>query len=137
MSHIRAGARPAFALFVMAHALAHVLMPWQEFFLPANLASDAGPPILIGVAVLGFMIAGVGLLGVRPFTFMIRPAMVLASAYSLIAIWRMGSGEFWWGAPVGFALFLTGLTGLYRFLPAPSTASHPEDVRVSTERRFV
>lgn len=136
MSLLRAGARPVFALFVMAHALAHVLMPWQEFFQPANLASDTGPLILIGVAVLGFMIAGVGLLGIRPFTFMVRPAMVLASAYSLIAIWRMGSGEFWWGAPVGFALFLIGLTGLYRYLPAPSTASHPEQAR-ATERRFV
>ena len=55
MSLLRAGARPVFALFVMAHALAHVLMPWQEFFQPANLASDTGPLILIGVAVLGFM----------------------------------------------------------------------------------
>jgi uncharacterized protein YndB with AHSA1/START domain len=54
---------------------------------------------------------------VRPFTAIVRAALVLASAYSLIAIWRMGAGGLWWGAGVDLALLLIGITGIYRYLP--------------------
>jgi hypothetical protein len=36
------------------------------------------PLILLGVAMIGFSTAGLGLLGVRPFASAMRPAMVLA-----------------------------------------------------------
>jgi hypothetical protein len=42
---------------------------------------------------------------------------VLASAYSLIAIWRMGQGDLWWGVPVDVALLTIALTGAYQLLP--------------------
>ena len=127
MSLIRAGLRPAFALLVIAHALSHALLPLQEFLSPANLANDAMPLILIAVAMIGFTIAGVGLLGAWPFTVIVRPAIVLASAYSLVAIWRMGAGGLWWGAPVDLALFVIGLTGWY-----PSAISSSAWHRVSS-----
>jgi hypothetical protein len=114
MSVIRAGLRPAFALFVIAHAAAHALLPLQEFLSPEHLANDPGPLILLGVVAIGFIVAGAGLLGVWPFKTLIRPALVLASAYSLIAIWRMGHGGFWWGAPADLVLLAIGVTG---FLP--------------------
>ena len=120
MSLIRAGLRPAFALFVIAHAAAHALLPLQEFLSEEHLSTDPGPAILLGVVAAGFAVAGLGLLGVWPLKSLIRPAMVLAAAYSMIAIWRMGAGDFWWGFPVDLALFLIGVGG---FLPSAATAS--------------
>jgi formate-dependent nitrite reductase membrane component NrfD len=124
MSHIRAGLRPAFALFIMAHAVAHALLPWQEFLTPASRAIDEGPVILLSVVGAGFTIAALGVLGVRPFTALGRAAMVLASAYSLIAISRMGQGDLWWGVPVDLALFLIGVTGVWP-RPAAQSATTP------------
>jgi hypothetical protein len=117
MRAIRAGLRPAFGLFVLAHGLAHAVLPLRGWMDPQSLALNFMPLILYGVAVLGFTIAGLGILGVRPCDAMARPLLVLASAYSLVAIWTMGSGDLWWGASVDFALLLTGLTGLDRRLP--------------------
>lgn len=125
MRAIRAGLKPAFALFVIAHGLAHAVMPLRGWMDPARLSSDFMPFILYAVAVLGFTSAGLGVLNLRPFRSMTRPAMVLASAYSLIAIWRFGQGDLFWGAGVDAVLLLTGLTGAYRVLPAPPASSHP------------
>lgn len=123
MRTIRAGLRPAFGLFVIAHGLAHAVLPMRGWMDPARLASDFMPVILYSVAVLGFTIAGLGVLGIRPFAGASRPLMVVASAYSLVAIWRMGDGGLWWGAAVDVALFLIGVSGVYRYLPAPP--EHP------------
>lgn len=117
MRPIRAGLRPAFGLFVLAHGLAHAVLPMRGWMDPQSLALNFMPLILYGVAVVGFTIAGLGILGVRPCDVMARPLLVLASAYSLVAIWTMGSGDLWWGATVDFALLSTGLTGLDRHLP--------------------
>lgn len=120
MRVIKAGLRPAFGLFVVAHGLAHAVLPLRGWL-------DPGLPglefllILYGVAVVGFTVAGLGVFGVRPFTAMMRPALVLASAYSLIAISVMGSGGLWWGAGVDIALFLIGVSGIYRYLPSGRT----------------
>jgi hypothetical protein len=86
---------------------------------PEMLGRDFVPVILFGVVILGYAVAGLGVLGVRPFTAAARPLMVLASAYSLVALWRMGHSDLWWGAAVDVALFIVGLTGAYNHLPAP------------------
>jgi uncharacterized protein YndB with AHSA1/START domain len=120
MRVLRAGVRPAIGLTVFAHGLAHAVLPMRGWMDPARLSSDFMPFILYAVAVIGFAVAGLGLLGLRPFASMMRPAMVLASAYSLIAIWRFGQGNLWWGAGLDLVLLFTGLTAAYRFLPAPT-----------------
>jgi len=122
MHIIRAGLRPALAIIVVAHGLAHAVLPLRGWMDPQSLALDFMPMILYSTAVIGFTVAGLGLLNIRPFATVTRPALVLASAYSLVAISLMGDGDLWWGASVDVALFLTGLTGLFRMLPA-STAS--------------
>lgn len=123
MITIRTGVRPALGLLVIAHGFAHTLLP-SRLLDPVSLSHDAMPLILYGVAVLGFTCAGLGLLGVRPFTAAMRPALVLASAYSLVAIYRMGDGGQYGGAAVDGALLITGLTALYRFLPQPEPHPH-------------
>lgn len=113
------GLRPALALLVIAHGLAHAVLPLRGWMDPDMFQRDFMPLILYGVAVLGFTTAGIGLLGVTPFAAIVRPALVVSSAYSLIAIWRMGAGDLWWGAGFDVVLFFTGLIGLYQRLPAP------------------
>jgi len=117
MRAIRAGLRPALGLFVIAHGLAHAVMPLRGWMDPARLSLDFVPFILYAIAVIGFTIAGLGLIGLRPFIAMIRPALVLASVYSLIAIFRFGQGGLFWGTGVDAVLLLAGLTAAYRFLP--------------------
>jgi hypothetical protein len=137
MSLVRAGLRPAFALFVLAHAAAHLLSRWQGFLSPESLANDPAPPFLIGIAVLGFAIAGAGLLGVKWCQPLIGAALVLASAYSLIAIGRMGAGNLWWGVPVDLALFLIGVTGTYPKAHAPLAEVGAHHALPPPHRRFV
>ena len=127
MRHLRSGLRPAFALFVIAHGLAHAVLPMRGWMNPETLGKDFVPVILYGVAVLGYAIAGLGVLGIRPFAAAARPLMVIAPVYSLVALWRMGHGDLWWGAAVDVALFLVGVTGAYQRLPAP--AAHRGPVR--------
>jgi len=71
---IRAGLRPAFALMIVAHALSHALLPWQEFLTPASRAIDEGPVILLGVIGVGYAIATLGVIGIRPFAALGRAA---------------------------------------------------------------
>lgn len=117
MSLARPGLRPLFALLVIAHGLAHAVLPLRGWMAPDMFQHDFMPLVLYGTAVLGFTVAGIGLLGVTPFTAVVRPFLVIASAYSLVAISRVG-GDLWLGAPVNVVLLLTGLTGAHRYLPA-------------------
>jgi len=123
MRFIRSGLRPALGVFLIAHGLAHAVMPMRGWMDPERLTRDFMPLVLYSVAVLGFTSAGIGMFGVRPFKSIVRPAMVIASAYSLVALFVMGHGDLWWGAQTDIALFLVGLTGLYRRLPEPRHAS--------------
>ena len=134
MRVIRAGVKPAFGLLVIAHGLAHTALPIRDALGPTALALDFMPLILLGVAMIGFSTAGLGLFDIWPFSSMMRPAMVLASAYSFVLIWRFWQVDFMWGAAIDVALFVTGLTAAYRHLPdaheAPATpAATPASAR--------
>jgi hypothetical protein len=128
MQYVRNGLRPAFALFVIAHGLAHTVLPISGWMQPEALGRDFVPLVLYGVAILGFILAGLGVLGVRPLTGATRPLMVVASAYSLVFLWRVGDGAFWLGAVVDGVLFVAGLTAAYNRLPAP----HHQESRIRT-----
>lgn len=119
MPVIRTGLRPAFAALVIAHGLAHSVLPLSGWMDPGRFGRDFMPLILYGTAVLGFTAAGIGLLGVTPFTRVVRPLLVVASAYSLVAISRVGQGDLWWGIAFDVLLLFTGLSGIYRYLPEP------------------
>ena len=117
MNIVRAGLRPALGLLVIAHGLAHAVLPMRGWMDPARLALDFSPFLLYVIVVAGFTLSGLGLLGVRRLEGVIRPALVLASGYSLVALWVMGAGDLWWGRALDVVLLLTGLTGAYRYLP--------------------
>jgi hypothetical protein len=112
--------RPALGLFIIAHGLAHAVLPSRGWMDPATLALNFMPLILYTVAVVGFTVAGLGVLGVRPFTGAARPALVVAAGYSLVAIGCAGQGDLKWAAVVDPGLLLVGATGAYLHLPVPN-----------------
>ena len=111
--------RPALGCLVVAHGLAHAVMPLRGWMDPARVTLDFTPFLLYTIVVAGFTLAGLGLLGVRRLEGVVRPALVLASGYSLVSIWVMGAGGLWWGRSLDVVLLLTGLSGVYRSLPRP------------------
>jgi uncharacterized protein YndB with AHSA1/START domain len=125
MGRLHAGWRPALGLIVIAHGLAHAVLALRGWMDPARFDFDFSPMLVYWVVVGGFTIAGLGLLGVRWLESWVRPALVLASAYSLISMWVAGSGGLFWGRAFDVVLFLTGITGIYRRLPAFEWRGHP------------
>lgn len=111
--------RPAFGLLLIAHSLAHFRLSLDEWMDPVTMHNDFVPLVLFGVAVIGFMVAGVAMLGVRVLETPSRPLLVLASAYSLVAIYVIGGSGVTWGVALDLAFFLIAVTGIYLRLPRP------------------
>jgi hypothetical protein len=111
--------RPAFGLLLIAHALAHFRLSLADSTDPVTMANDAVAIALFSVAVFGFVIAGLAMLGVRVLETPSRPLLVLASAYSLVAIYVMSGEGVAWGVTLDVALFVIGVTGIYLRLPRP------------------
>ena len=88
---------------VIAHGLSHAVLPMRGSLAP-TLYGDWMPIALYSVAVIGFVAAGLGLLGVKPLDRLISPVLVLASGLSLVAIVCLGDGTLWFGALCDLAL---------------------------------
>jgi hypothetical protein len=113
--------RVALGLFVIAHGLAQAVFPMRGLVTPAALTGgDAMPIIIYAVATLGFIVGGLGILGLTPFAMATRPALVLASGYSLVGLFRIWTPDLWFGAIADVVLLLIGLTGTYQYLPRPA-----------------
>src|SRR5688572_5340684 len=138
MTLLKPSWRRALALLVIVHGLAHAVLPLRGSMKPDLLGHDFMPIVLYGTAVLGFTVAGIGLLGLTPFSALVRPALVLASGYSLVAIFTMGAGDLWWGMAFDLFLLLMAFTGLYQELPAgPRHPGLPHRIAVSLGTVFV
>src|SRR5918993_5960773 len=98
---------------VLAHGLSHAVLPLRGSLAPAVLMDDWTPAALYGIGMVGFVAAGLGLLGVRPFSRAISPLLVLASGLSLVAIVRFADSALWFGAASDGALLLIGLWRAY------------------------
>lgn len=122
MNNGRSLLRPAFGVLLIAHSLAHFQLPLADWMEPVTMRNDFVPLVLFGVAVIGFFVAGLAMFGVRVFEAPARPLLVLASAYSLVAIYVIGSEGMMAGATVDVALFLIGLSGVYQRLPRPTSS---------------
>jgi hypothetical protein len=73
------------------------------------LIDDWIPVGLYAVGMIGFVAAGLGLLGLRPVDRAISPLLVMASGLSLVAIARFADPTLWFGAACDVVLLLTGL----------------------------
>ena len=119
MNMVKAGLRPAFGLFVIAHALAHTVLPTRGSMDPSMGPIYFVPLMFYSVAAVCLMSAGLGVFGIRPFPAVMRPAMVLGAAYSLIGLIFTSESVLWFGVAGDVVLLVTGVTGSYRHLPSP------------------
>jgi len=103
---------------VIAHGLGHAVLPMRGSLAPMLTSGDWVPAALYGACMVGFVAAGLGLLGQRPFDRAISPLLVVASAWSLVAIFRFGDPNLWPGAGVDVLLLLLGLWRAFAGWPA-------------------
>ena len=110
---------------VIAHGLSHAVLPLRGSIEPAMLVDDWTPVMLYGVAMVGFVASGLGLLGLRPLDRAISPLLVLASGLSLIAIVRFSDPSLWFGGACDIPLLLLGLWRAHAGWP-----QHPSHGRI-------
>ncbi len=123
-----------FGWLVIAHGLSHAVLPMRGSLAPL-MTGDWIPVALYAVSTVGFVSAGLGLLGMRPLDRKISPLLVLASGWSLVAIFCLGDPGLWFGAACNVALLLLGLWRAYGGWPAhpafaEATAGKPPHRRI-------
>ncbi len=96
----------ALGWLVIAHGLAHAVLPLRG--LTAS-AVDVTPMVLYTMSIVGFVAAGLGLLGLRPFTSAISPTLVLSSGLSIVAIQQLHEPDLWLGGAFDCAFFFLGV----------------------------
>src|SRR5687768_4033862 len=99
----------ALGWLVIAHGLSHAVLPLRGSLAPAMQIDDWMPVGLYAIGMVGFVAAGLGLLGLRPLDRAISPLLVLASGLSLVAIVRFADPTLWFGAVCDAALLVIGL----------------------------
>lgn len=109
---------------VIAHGLSHAVLPMRGFLEPL-LREDWTNVAFFGVSTVGFVGAGLGLLGLRPLDRLISPLLLVASTWSLVAIFTLGDRALWFGAACDLALWLLGLWRAFAGWP-----SHPSHGRI-------
>src|SRR5262245_36889390 len=103
---------------VIVHGLSHAVLPLRGSTAQALLIGDWVPVGLYVIAMVGFVVAGLGLLGLRPFDAAISPLLVLSSGLSLVAISRFGDPTLLAGGVVDVGLLIVGLWRGYGGWPA-------------------
>ena len=110
---------------VIAHGLSHAVLPMRGSPGVMQWRDDGMPIVLYGVSMIGFVAAGLGMLGQRPFERVISPLLVVASGWSLVAILVFEDPGLWMGAVFDAALLLIGLWRAFAGWPA-----HPSHRRI-------
>jgi hypothetical protein len=98
---------------VIAHGLSHAVLPLRGSLGPSVAIDDWIPIGLYTIGMVGFVTAGLGILGLKPLDRAISPLLVLASGLSLVAIVRFADPSLWFGAVCDVLLFLLGLWRAY------------------------
>lgn len=108
----------ALGWLVIAHGLSHAVLPLRGSLGPSIAIDDWIPVGLYAVGMVGFVTAGVGILGLKPFDRAISPLLVLSSGLSLVALVRFADPTLWFGAACDVALLMLGLWRAYGGWPA-------------------
>lgn len=108
---------------VVAHGISHAVLPLRGSLAPTRL-DDWIPAGLYALAMVGFVAAGLGLLGLRPLDRAICPVLVLASGLSLVAIVRFGDPTLWFGAACDVLLLGLALWRAYDGWPEHPSHGH-------------
>lgn len=99
----------ALGWLAIAHGLSHAVLPLRGSMAPVIAIGDWMPVLLYTGSTIGFVVAGLGLLGPRLLAGAISPLLVLSSVLSIVAIQRLGHSDLWPGAALDVAFFLLGL----------------------------
>jgi hypothetical protein len=89
------------------------VLPLRGSLGPTILIEDWIPVVLYATAMIGFVVAGIGILGLKPFDAAISPLLVLSSGLSLVAIVRFADPTLWFGALCDVILLSVGLWRSY------------------------
>ena len=96
--------RAALGLALILHGMANMVLPLRG----ADAATSGLllPPVtaLYAVAILGFVVTGLGVLGLRPLTHYIVPISLVAGVAGLAAQFWNGHGDLWPGVVISAAL---------------------------------
>ena len=109
---------------VIAHGLSHAVLPLRGSLAPSYAMNDWMPVGLYMIAMIGFVVTGLGILGLRPLDAVISPVLVLSSGLSLVAIVRLGDPTLWAGGVFDVPLLLLALWQGYSGWP-----THPQHGR--------
>jgi hypothetical protein len=104
-------------VLAIAHALSHIILPLRGSFQPAYLIRDYTPILLYIVCTSGFLIAGIGLVGLRLLTPFVSPLLVLSSVLSSVALVRLGDVDLIFGALLNAAFFGIGVWSAFAGWP--------------------
>lgn len=111
-------------LIAILHGLAHAALPMRGSFEPGLPIGDWMPIVFYLVSTTGFVVAGLGLLGLPRLQLFISPLLVLAAAWSCAAILRFGDRELFGGILADGIFFVVGLWRGFAGWPLASTAHH-------------
>jgi hypothetical protein len=109
---------------VVAHGLSHAVLPLRGSLGPTIAIDDWIPVGLYAVGMVGFVTAGLGILGVKPLDRAISPLLVLSSGLSLVAIVRFADPTLWFGALFDVILLFIGLWRAYGGWPEHPSHGH-------------
>ena len=115
----------ALGWLVIAHGLSHAVLPLRGSLAPGMAVDDWTPALLYTLSMIGFVAAGLGMLGQRPFEYAISPVLVLSSGLSIVAILRLGDPTLWFGGVFDAVLLVTGLWRAYWGWPAHPSHGRP------------
>jgi hypothetical protein len=118
---LRPARQPLLGALLVGHGLGHAVLPLRggyAFEPPTSVLAF----LLYTTAMLGFVGAGLGLLGARPFRNGVAPAAVVASFASLIALCLMPASDLWPG------VMLSIVIGLYAARTNPAAGPPPHTV---------
>lgn len=123
-------------VLAIVHGLSQAILPLRGSFEPASAVRDYTPILLYIVSTIGFLLAGIGLLGVRRLSRFISPLLVLAAGLSSVAIVRLGDADLVGGVALNVVLMALGLWRGYAGWPAkdPVEIDHFEHLAPSTSR---
>lgn len=119
---------------VIAHGLFHSALPMRGALAPLASSDNWMPVALYGVSMVGFVAAGLGMLGLKPLHRAISPLLVLSSAWSLVAIFTLGDPDLTVGAAVDLLLLPFALWRSFSGWPSSRAADDAPAGRAALRR---
>jgi hypothetical protein len=100
---------------LVLHGIGHSVLPLRGVDVGATEAANVLARLLYIAAIVGWVAAGIGLFGAKPFNRMVRSAAIIATAASFGGLAFLSDGDLWLGAVLNLVLLLAALRS-----PVPS-----------------